>query len=368
MTNFNLNMMRRALVLARRGYGKTSPNPAVGCVIVRDGNIIGEGWHKKAGAPHAEVNALAAARGMARGADLYVTLEPCSHFGKTPPCADALIAAGISKVFIGMTDPNPLVSGKGIKRLLAAGIQVECGVLESECSRLNEAFLRHVTTGFPFVVHKGAMTLDGRTATSSGDSRWITSADARKLVHRLRSKMDAVMIGSGTLLTDDPELTVRLAKGRTPLRIVVDSQLQTPVDCCLLQDAKRLPVIIATVSADPEKHSVLAAKGAEILVCPENSGKVDLVHLLATLGNRGVQSILLEGGETLAGEMLRLGLIDKFLYFLAPKLLGGTGKGLFAGESVSRMSDAIPVRIERIRRVGCDILVEAYPEGACSLD
>jgi diaminohydroxyphosphoribosylaminopyrimidine deaminase/5-amino-6-(5-phosphoribosylamino)uracil reductase len=368
MTDVDLKMMRRAISLARRGSGKTSPNPAVGCVIVKDGVIVGEGWHKKAGTPHAEVHALAAVGDRAKGAHVYVTLEPCSHFGKTPPCADALIAASVAKVFVGMIDPNPLVSGKGVERLLTAGISVESGLLEAQCRLLNEAFCKHVTSGLPFVTHKGAMTLDGRTATISGDSRWISSPSSRRLVHQLRSKADCVMVGSGTLLADDPELTVRMVKGPSPLRVVVDSRMQTPVDCRLMQEAATVPVIIATISRDQGKIAALEAKGAEIMICRERDGRVDLHDLLASLGGRGIQSILLEGGETLAGEMLRQGLIDRFLFFLAPKLLGGCGKGLFAGDCSGKMADAIPVRIERIRHVGPDILIEACPEGKCLQD
>jgi len=359
LLSFHTKMMKRALSLARRGSGKTSPNPAVGCVIVRDGTIVGEGWHRKAGTPHAEIHALHAAGELARGADLYVTLEPCSHFGKTPPCAEALIKAGPARVFIGMIDPNPLVAGRGAAALRRAGIAVETGILEAECRALNEPFIKHVTTGMPFVTLKSALTLDGKTATSGGDSRWITSAAARRLVHRLRSRTDAVMTGSGTLLADDPQLTVRMVRGRSPLRIVVDSSLQTPVDCALMSEAATVPVIIATAGGHGAKAARLAAKGAEVLRCGQADGQVDLAALLKILGSRGIQSILLEGGERLCGEMLRQGLIDRFLFFFAPKIVGGMGKGLFAGSGAALMQDAAQLAIRKVSRVGDDILVEA---------
>jgi diaminohydroxyphosphoribosylaminopyrimidine deaminase/5-amino-6-(5-phosphoribosylamino)uracil reductase len=361
-------MMRRALVLARKGVGKTAPNPAVGCVIVRDGVIVGEGWHKKAGTPHAEIHALEQAGALARGADLYVTLEPCSHFGKTPPCAAAVVAAGISRVFVGMIDPNPLVSGKGVAQLQAAGVGVTTGILTNECRLLNLPFIKHVTTGLPYVTMKSAMTLDGKTATMSGDSRWISSAASRTLVHRLRSEADAVMTGSGTLLADDPQLTVRMVRGRNPLRVVIDSALRTPVNSALLAESATAPVIIATASGDEKRIARLAAKGAEVLLCRQADGQVDLAALLKILGSRGIQSILLEAGERLCGELQRLGLIDRYLFFIAPKLLGGDGKGLFAGSGARLMKDAAPLRIHRVSRVGGDILIEAVPEAICLQD
>jgi len=325
---------------------------------------VGEGWHRRAGTPHAEIHALRQAGELARGSDLYVTLEPCSHHGRTPPCADALIAAGVARVFVGMIDPNPLVSGKGVARLRKAGIAVETGLMERECRLLNEPFIKHVTTGRPLVVLKSAMTLDGKTATHCGDSRWVTGEPSRRMVHRLRAKVDGVMVGVGTLLADDPELTVRLVKGRSPLRIVVDSELRTPLTARLLA-ARGGGVLLATVSTDAAKIAALTAAGAEVVVCSQRDGRVDLLDMLERLAARGVQSILLEGGETLAGEMLRLGLIDKFLFFFAPKLVGGEGKGLFAGNGAGLMQDAVTLRIERVSRVGGDILLEAYPEAAC---
>ncbi len=366
MNDFHQMMMRRALRLARKGVGKTAPNPAVGAVIARDGIVVGEGWHRRAGTPHAEIHALAMAGDAARGGDLYVTLEPCSHFGKTPPCADALIAAGVARVFIGMIDPNPMVSGRGGDRLRRAGIEVESGLLEDDCRRLNEPFIKHVTAGTPFVVLKSAMTLDGKTATPSGDSLWVSGEQSRRMVHSLRAAMDSVMVGVGTLLADDPELTVRMVRGRNPLRIVVDSELRTEPTARLFSQGGG--VIIATSSSDTARMAALTSAGAEVIVCRSSGGRVDLRDMLQHLGSRGVQSVLLEGGETLAGEMLRQGLIDKFLFFIAPKLVGGDGKGIFAGAGAPLMADALPMRIARTSRVGDDILLEAYPEVRCSQD
>lgn len=365
MSGIDEKIMQRALLLARKGVGRTAPNPAVGCIIVRDGEIVGEGWHKKAGTPHAEIHALNQAGDSARGADLYVTLEPCSHFGKTPPCADALIAAGVARVFVGMIDPNPQVSGTGIAKLRAAKITVTSGLLERECRELNRPFIKQVTTGLPYVTLKSAMTLDGKTAGLSGDSKWITSEPSRRLVHRLRATVDAVMTGSGTLLADDPQLTVRMAKGKNPLRVVVDSNLQTPVTSRLMDEAHCIPVIIAAISGDAAKIEALTARGAEVLLCAGRDGAVDLNDLLRKLAARGIQSILLEAGERLCGEMLRSNLIDRFLLFYAPKILGGSGRGLFSGVGASFMSDALPLSIRKITKVGSDILIEAYPEGIC---
>lgn len=367
MTVFHEKMMRRALALARRGIGKTAPNPAVGCVIVRDGAVVGEGWHRKAGTPHAEVHALREAGERARGADVYVTLEPCSHHGRTPPCADALLEAGVRRVFVGMVDPNPKVCGEGIGRLRGAGIEVATGILGNECRRINEPFAKHVTTGIPFVILKSAMTMDGKTATAAGDSRWITSEESRRYVHRLRSMVDAIMVGVGTVTADDPRLTARLPRGRDPLRVVVDSALRIPLDAQMLRLDSPAPTLIATVSDDGERIAALEALGAEVLRCRERQGRVDLRDLLARLGARGVQSLLLEGGREVAGEALREGLIDKFVLFYAPKLLGGAGGfGLFAGESAERMDGCRRLTRVSVRRFGDDVMIEAYPEETCS--
>jgi len=350
--------MRRALALARRGIGKTAPNPAVGCVIVRDGQVVGTGWHKKAGTPHAEVHALHAAGERAAGADVYVTLEPCSHYGKTPPCAKALIEARVARVFVGMVDPNPLVAGKGIALLRQAGIEVEAGILEKECRALNRPFLKWIRTRLPYVLLKSAVTLDGKTATASGDSRWVTGDTARREVHRLRGRMDAIMVGVGTVVKDDPQLTCRVPGGKDPLRVIVDSTLRMPLHAAVLSVASAARTVVATIGRDPARIESLTARGAELLVCAELAGQVDLADLFRKLGERGVQSVLLEGGSQLAGAALRAGLIDRCQIYLAPKLVGGAAPGIFAGEGVPLMGDAIRLAEVTVRRVGHDLLVE----------
>lgn len=357
--------MRRAIALARKGVGKTAPNPAVGCVIVRDGVIVGEGWHRKAGTPHAEVHALLQAGDLARGADVYVNLEPCAHTGRTPPCADALVEAGVARVFAGMMDPNPQVSGKGLARLQAAGIAVATAILGSECRRLNEPFIKHMTTGRPLVILKSALTLDGKTATTSGDSKWITSDKSRRYVHRVRAMVDAIMVGVGTVVADDPQLTSRIPGGRDPLRIVVDSGLRIPAEAQVLRLRSNARTVVATTVQDSPRIRELEESGAEVIRCRIHNGRVDLLDLLDRLGAMGVQSLILEGGATLAGEALRLGLIDKFLLFYAPKLIGGDGRGLFAGRGAARLADAVKLRDVRVRRFDSDILLEAYAEDSC---
>ncbi|MGA2152287.1 MAG: bifunctional diaminohydroxyphosphoribosylaminopyrimidine deaminase/5-amino-6-(5-phosphoribosylamino)uracil reductase RibD, partial [Geobacteraceae bacterium] len=323
MTDFHEKMMRRALALARKGLGRTGPNPAVGCVIVREGSIVGEGWHERAGTPHAEIHALARAGERARNADVYVTLEPCGHFGKTPPCADALIEAGVARVYAGMVDPNPRVKGQGLERLRLAGIIAVAGIMENACRVVNEPFIKHVTTGLPFVIMKSALTMDGKSATAGGDARWITNERSRRFVHKLRSRVDAIMVGVGTVIADDPLLTSRIPGGKDPLRVVVDSTLRIPLDARLLYLESAAGTVVATVNDDAAAVARIRERGAEVLICREKNGRVDLHDLLARLGAMTVQSLLLEGGSTLAGEALRLGLIDKVMLFFAPKLVGG---------------------------------------------
>ena len=357
--------MKRAIALARRGMGRTSPNPAVGCVIVRDGMVVGEGWHRKAGEPHAEIHALRQAGAAAGGADVYVTLEPCAHFGKTPPCAEALIAAGVKRVMAAMIDPNPQVGGRGIGMLRAAGIEVTVGLMEEQSRLLNEPFIKYVTTGMPFVVLKSAMTLDGKTATHSGDSRWITGEKSRLYVHRLRAQADAVMVGVGTVRADDPLLTCRIAGGKDPLRVIVDSTLAIPLHAQVLQLKSSARTIIATLAADTPKGKKIGSQGVQLMQCLERDGRVDLHDMFTRLGAMGVQSVLLEGGNTLAGEALRRGLVDKFLFFYAPKMVGGEAPGLFSGDGPAKMADAGRLGNLKIRRFGQDLLVEAYPEVSC---
>jgi diaminohydroxyphosphoribosylaminopyrimidine deaminase/5-amino-6-(5-phosphoribosylamino)uracil reductase len=353
--------MRRALELARLGEGRTRPNPAVGAVIVCDGEVVGEGYHPQAGEPHAEIFALRQAGEKARGAELFVTLEPCSHHGRTGPCAEAVLAAGIRRVCIGTVDPNPQVAGRGIARLQACGVEVCAGVLEAECRRLIAPFAKHITTGLPFVVLKSAMTLDGRTATVTGDSRWITGSESRAWVHQLRDRMDAVMVGIGTLLRDDPLLTTRLPEGgRDAARIVVDSGLRIPESAAILRVESAAPTIIATTHAAPaEKIARLEARGAQILVIAAGEGGVDLRDLLRQLGASGIQSILLEGGNILNAAALRAGLIDRVMIFIAPLLLGsGEAPGIFAGRGAERLVDALKLTAVQVRRFGDDTLIE----------
>lgn len=361
MSQQHPKMMRLALAQARRGVGKTAPNPAVGCVIVRDGVVVGRGWHKKAGTPHAEVHALRDAGEKAAGSDAYVTLEPCSHYGKTPPCAKALVEARVARVFVGMVDPNPIVAGKGIEMLRAAGIEVQVGILEEQCRELNRPFIKWIQTRLPYVILKSAVTLDGKTATASGDSKWITGDAARREVHRLRGRVDAIMVGVGTVVKDDPLLTCRLPGGKDPLRVVVDSTLRVPLHAAVLGVSSEAGTVIATCSQDPSRKQAVAAHGAELLICKENGGCVDLTDLFARLGERGVQSVLLEGGSHVAGAALRAGLVDRCMIYIAPKLVGGAGTGLFAGEGVQLMGDAIRLEAMTIRRVGVDLLVEGNP-------
>ncbi|HUV04477.1 MAG TPA: bifunctional diaminohydroxyphosphoribosylaminopyrimidine deaminase/5-amino-6-(5-phosphoribosylamino)uracil reductase RibD [Armatimonadota bacterium] len=350
--------MKRALTLARRG--RTSPNPMVGAVVVRDGQIVGEGCHPRAGEPHAEVFALERAGPLANGADLYVTLEPCCHHGRTPPCTDAIIRSGVRRVFAAMIDPGPTVSGKGIEILRSAGIEVQVGLLEPQARRLNEAYIKRVTTGLPFVLWKAAMTLDGKIATRTGDSRWITGERARKEVHRLRSRYDAVLVGIGTVLADDPELTVRGIRGAVnPLRVVVDSRASLPLDARVL-DSEAQTLVAVTGNAPEEKVEALRNAGARVLVLPAwAGGQVDLRALMSELSNQGLNGVLLEGGGELAASMLEMGLVDKGLIFIAPKIVGGrSARTPVEGEGIELMSRALGVSKPRIRRFGEDIGLE----------
>ena len=359
--------MKQALGLARKGAGRVSPNPLVGALIVRDGTVAGAGYHRRFGGPHAEVHALMQAGDRARGADIYVTLEPCSHKGKTPPCADALIHAGVGRVFVGMVDPNPLVSGRGIKKLEAAGIAVESGILENEGCRLNESYLKYITTGMPFVVLKAAVTLDGRIATRTGDSKWITCPESRNFAHRLRYEADAVMVGSGTLLADDPELTVRLGKkaSKQPKRVIVDGRLRIPLTSRVLQPDFASGTMIVThpcKAATPKAHKIMAA-GAQVLAVSQKNGHIDMRMLLRKLAASGIASVLIEGGAELSASALACGVVDKVCIFYAPKLIGGRqAVGMIGGEGCARIAEAASIVDIRLRRIKDDILLEGYIE------
>ena len=362
--------MALSLELARRGEGRTRPNPPVGAVVIRSGRVVGRGFHPRAGEPHAEVFALRDAGEAARGGELYVTLEPCSHQGRTGPCTEAVLAAGVTKVFIGCTDPNPRVAGRGIERLRQAGLTVECGLLESECRRLIAPFAKHITTGLPFVILKTAMTLDGKTATATGDSKWITSEASRAHVHQCRNRCDAVLTGIGTVLADNPLLTVRgIDKGRNPVRVIVDSALRLPLDARILDDLPNAALIIATTDkASRDKMEILRERGAEVITMPQIVGQVNLASLFADLGRRGLQSVLLESGAELNGEMLRRGFVDRMMVFIAPRIVGGAdARGVFGGCGVARMAQSLNLRDLRTARFGDDILIEGEVE-ACSPD
>lgn len=354
--------MREALRLAARGWGHASPNPMVGAVVVQGETIIGKGYHAAAGGPHAEVNALREAGSKARGATLYVTLEPCNHQGRTPPCTLAILEAGIARVVVGMRDPNPRVAGGGSETLRHKGLAVETGVLEKQCRLLNQAFIKHVTTGLPYVTLKAAMTLDGRIATRTGDSRWISNERSRRFVHALRCRTDAVVVGIGTALADDPQLTARLSKTRKcrqPVRVVLDSTLKLPLDSQLVRTAREVPVWIACcAAASAVKASSLSQAGAIILRLADSSATVDLLSLLQELGRRDLNSLLVEGGARVIGAFLERRLADELHFFYAPKILGDPqAVPAVMGEPRERISDALPAHEIRVRRFDQDIMI-----------
>lgn len=358
--------MRCALRLAALGR-HASPNPMVGCVLVNDaGQTVGEGWHPKAGEPHAEVFALREAGELARGATAFVTLEPCSHHGRTPPCADALLAAGVKRVVCAMADPDVRVAGRGFEKLRVGGAEVSVGLREAEARALNAAYIKHRTSGVPWIVLKTAMTLDGKIAASTGDSKWITSPISRLAVHRqLRDRCDAILTGVGTVLADDPSLTTRLMHktGRNPWRIVSDSRLRTPLDAQIVRLAgEDGRTILATLDgADPAHQAALEARGCKILICEAVNGRVDLADLLRRLGTRGdIIGVLVEGGGQLAASLLAQNLADRWLAFIAPKVIGGDdAPGPVGGFGVAKMADAQAVKFRQMRRCGPDIVIDA---------
>ena len=354
--------MRRALALAQRGF--TNPNPMVGAIVVKDSQIIGEGFHPYAGAPHAEVFALENAGDSARGADLYVTLEPCCHLGRTPPCVNAIIAAGIRRVFAAMPDPNPKVAGEGLAALEKAGIEVHVGLLEDQARRLNEAYIKFIATNLPFVTLKMAMTLDGKIATRSGDSKWISCEASRRYVHKLRSRSDAVGIGLGTLLADNPKLTIRGVKyRRQPYRLVVDGLAQTPPESHILNSAGGEALIAVTSSAPKERIEKLQQAGARILIVDGNESLVELKSLVSVLGKEGITNVLLEGGGELAASALAARIVDKVVMFIAPKIIGGRdAKTPVEGFGVAAVAEGWQLENLTIHRFGCDVVVEAYPQ------
>lgn len=362
------SFIRRTLELAARARGLTSPNPLVGAVVVRDGQVVGEGYHRRAGLPHAEIEALQAAGEAARGATLYVNLEPCCHTGRTGPCTEAIIAAGVKRVVAAMVDPNPLVAGKGIMRLREAGIDVAVGVMEEEAHRLNEAFIKYVTARRPFVILKTAMSLDGKIATVTGESRWITGEAAREYVHQLRNTCDAVLVGIGTVLKDDPSLTTRLPEGgRDPVRVILDSSARLPLAARVLTQDSEAPTLVATTEMAPtERVAALRQAGAEVLVCGRGP-QVNLDLLLAELAAREIVSLLVEGGSTVNASFLLQGLVDKVVWFIAPRIIGGReALGPVGGSGIRHLARAIRLTETVVKQLGADLCVEGYPvyEGA----
>lgn len=351
--------MKMALELAEKGVGRTAPNPMVGAVIVKDGRVIGRGWHETYGEAHAERNALASCRESPERAVIYVTLEPCCHHGRQPPCTDAILAAGIQRVVIGSDDPNPLVSGKGIQILRAHGVEVTTGILREECDRINEVFFHYIQTGLPYVVMKYAMTLDGKIASYTGASKWITGADAREHVHRQRHRYSAIMAGVGTVLADDPLLTCRIPDGKNPVRIVCDTHLVTPLTAQIVTTARQVPTVLATCCKDKKRHLPYEAAGCHVLPTEEKNGHVDLRRLMERLGQNGIDSILLEGGGTLHWAALESGIVQKVQAYIAPKLLGGqAAKTPIEGQGFPTPADGVRLKTSRITQLGEDILIE----------
>lgn len=355
--------MKRALELARNGRGRTSPNPMVGAVIVKDERTIGEGWHEQAGGPHAEINALAAAGDAARGATMYVTLEPCTVHGRTPQCAPALAKAGLKRVVVAMTDPNPQVSGRGITALKKGGVEVTEGVLKHEARRLNEIYNKYITTGVPFVMVKVAMSLDAKIAAPGGSARWITGEGSRRMVHELRAEYDAVMTGIGTVLADNPSLTARVedVAVRQPLRIILDSQGKTPLDALMVTTASDAPTMLVTTNViSLEKMDRLAKAGVEVVIMRAENGRIPLRDLLVELGEREITSIMVEAGAVLTSALIDEFLYDKVTFFVAPKLLGSGALSFYNGAARQDVNKALAMDVRHIERTDDDIVIEAY--------
>ncbi|MBP2650043.1 MAG: riboflavin biosynthesis protein RibD [Firmicutes bacterium] len=356
--------MRQAIELASQAAGRTSPNPLVGAVMVKNGQVVGQGYHARAGTPHAEINALAVAGSQARGATLYVTLEPCSHYGRTGPCAKAVIEAGITRAVVAMTDPNPKVKGRGIELMRTAGIEVVEGVMAAEAAKLNEVFIKWIATGMPFGLMKTAMTLDGKIATRTGHSKWITGETSRNSVHTLRDTCDAILVGIGTVLADNPELTTRLPNGgKNPQRIIVDSLARTPLTAKVVNDGLAPTIIAVTSDAPAENIAALRAKGVQVLVVSRGSTGVDLRELFSLLGKREITSVLIEGGAAINAAALAANIVDKVYAFVAPKIIGGkTAPGPVGGIGAETMAETINLEEITISLSGEDVLITAYLE------
>jgi diaminohydroxyphosphoribosylaminopyrimidine deaminase / 5-amino-6-(5-phosphoribosylamino)uracil reductase len=355
--------MKRAVALAKKGAGWVNPNPMVGAVLVKDDRIIGEGFHEYFGGNHAEVNALdGISTGSASGSTLYVTLEPCTHLGKTPPCANLIVEKKIARVVIGMADPNPLVNGQGIAFLQSKGIRTDVGLMEPQVMEMNEVFIKFIRTGHPFVLLKSAMTLDGKIATVTNASRWITGEPSRKMVHHLRQQLSAVMVGVNTVIFDDPLLNIRL-KGtwKNPLKVIADTHGRIAVGSNVLKNDPQLAIVATTKLADPQKLKNIERMGVQVLMCPVKDKKVDLGFVVQSLGNMGIDSIMIEGGSTLAFSALQEGIVDKIINFIAPKILGGaSAPTAVGGIGIEKMEDAINLTNLRTRKVGNDLMVEGW--------
>ena len=348
--------MELAIKLAEKGKGTTSPNPMVGCIIVKRGRIVGKGFHKKAGTEHAEVLAIQDAGKKAMNSTMYVTLEPCSHWGRTPPCTEKIVESGVREVIIGMKDPNSLVHG--YMELKARGLKTKIGILEEDAEKLNEPYIKWIKTKKPFVLIKVAMSADGRIATKTGDSKYITSKEARTLVHQVRTEVDAVMVGVNTVIRDDPELTPRLYKGKDPLKIVVDSNLKIPKNCNLMKDPSRL-VVATTTKASKSDVQRLQDKGIRVIITKPDKGMVDLKELIKELGKSEIINVMIEGGSELNSSAINAGLVDKIMIFTAPKLIGN-GKGAIGNLGITKIAKAINLKNPVCRLVGKDLLIEAY--------
>ena len=362
--NEDIKFMQLALALAERGRGHVGPNPMVGAVIVRDGRVLAQGWHHRYGSLHAERDALASCTESAAGATMYVTLEPCCHHGKQPPCTDAIIEAGISRVVMAMTDPNPLVSGHGASILREHGIEVTAGVLEAGARHLNRIFIKYITTHIPWVVMKWAMTLDGRIASVSGDSEWVSGEESRHLGHRLRGSYMGILAGIGTVLADDPMLNCRIDGMRQPVRIIADSFASLPVDSAIVRSAGSYRTVCAHTAAAPaERTGNLRALGVETLECAAEDGHVSMTDLMCRLGAMGLDSVLVEGGGELGWSIVSEGLADEYYVFTAPKIIGGSSaKGPVGGKGFGLMREAAGLWVESVERSGEDILIHGYPE------
>jgi len=353
--------MEKALELAKKGIGKVNPNPLVGAVIVKNGEIIGEGYHECYGEYHAERNAVKNAVKSVEGSTIYVTLEPCAHYGKTPPCVDLIIEKKFKKVVIGMLDPNELVSGKSIEKLKQHGIEVVVGVKEDDCKKMNEIFIKYITSKIPFVILKSGMSLDGKIATYTGESKWITSKESREDSQNLRNRLSSIMVGVNTVIADDPELTCRVNNEKKLIRIVVDTNLRIPLDSKLVENNDRLTIVATTLKSDVNKKQTLRELGVKVIEVPEKNGKVNLKELVKCLGQEGIDSILIEGGGTLNFSALQENIVDKVIFYIAPKILGGeNSKSCIAGIGFSALDNAVNLKDISYRKIGEDLVVEGY--------